>query len=104
MSDDGAVFAGENQSILIQSLDVPLVTMGELKHHPILLCNGKEENNRRPLYSWVMNNTWETNFKMDLGGISEFCYTMTLSDETDAEKAFAQMQEQSFGTYTLMIE
>lgn len=103
MSDEGAAIIGTNQSILIQSLDVPLIAMGELKHHPIRLCDNKEENNTRPLYSWVMNNTWETNFKMDLGGYGEFCYTLTLSPETVPEQAFHKMKEQALGIYTLML-
>ena len=43
--------------------DTPLIYMGEMKHHPIRLCDGGERNNHRPVYSWVMNNLWETNFK-----------------------------------------
>ena len=52
--------------------------MGEMESHPILLCDNKEENNKRPVYSWIMNNTWETNFKMDLSGFSEFRYGVRL--------------------------
>ena len=104
MSDYGVVFQGCDGSILIESKDVPLITMGQLKHHPILLCDQNPANNTRPLYSWIMNNTWETNFKLDLSGFSEFQYSLTLSDETDPEKAFQQMMEQSFGTYSFIIE
>lgn len=104
MSDDGIVFTGADQSILIQNLDTALITMGELKHHPITLCDGAQANNARPAYSWIMNNTWETNFKLDLGGYGEFCYCLSLSDETDPEKAFADMQEQTVGALALMVE
>ena len=104
MTDEGVVFSGKEQSISIISYDVPLVTMGELKHHSVKLCDGKEENNRRPLYSWVMNNMWETNFKLDLGGYSEFCYSLTLNDTVDAEEVFMEMKEREFETYALMID
>ena len=42
--------------------------MGQMQHHPIVLCDNRRENNQRPVYSWIMNNVWETNFKMDLSG------------------------------------
>ena len=66
----------ENGGVLIANRDVPLVYMGEMAHHPIRLCDGKPENNRRPVYAWVMNNTWETNFKMDLSGFCEYRFTL----------------------------
>ena len=68
MSDDGLAYVCPQGSALIASYDVPLFYFGEMAHHPIRLCDNREENNRRPVYSWVMNNTWETNFKMDLSG------------------------------------
>jgi hypothetical protein len=78
--------------------------MGELKHHPVLLCDNKEENNKRDVYSWIMNNTWETNFKMDLSGITEFCYTLDLIKTTDAEQSFKRMKDEGYGVVTFMID
>ena len=51
MSDDGLAFVGEDGSALIASRDVPLYYFGEMRHHPIRLCDNKPENNRRPVYS-----------------------------------------------------
>ena len=102
MSDNGMAFVGEKQSALIASRDVPLVYMGEMRHHPIRLCDNREENNARPVYSWVMNNTWETNFKMDLSGFCEFQYSLWLTDETDPEKAMAELAERSFDPYPMI--
>ena len=56
--------------------------MGPMEHHPIVLCDNREENNKRPVYSWIMNNTWETNFKMDLSGFGEFSYALELRENT----------------------
>ncbi|MDD7739600.1 MAG: hypothetical protein PUJ62_05950 [Lachnospiraceae bacterium] len=103
-SDDGLAFVGEKQSILVASRDVPLFYMGEMRHHPILLCDQKEENNRRPIYSWVMNNTWETNFKMDLSGFCEYQYSLWLSGETMPEKAMEELKEKTFDPYPLIVE
>ena len=102
MSDDGLAFVGEAGSVLVASRDVPLVYMGEMRHHPILLCDNKEENNQRPVYSWVMNNTWETNFKMDLSGFCEYQYSLWLSDETNPEKAMAELTERTFDPYPMI--
>ena len=82
--------------------DVPLVYMGEMAHHPIRLCDNRPENNGRPVYSWVMNNLWETNFKMDLSGFCSFQYTLWLSDETDPEQAMAELHERTFDPYPLI--
>ena len=51
MSDDGAARVDAQGSVLIAARDVPLVYMGSMQHHLIQLCNGKTENNDRPLYS-----------------------------------------------------
>lgn len=102
MSDYGMAFVGEKQTALIASRDVPLVYMGEMHHHPIRLCDNREENNARPVYSWVMNNTWETNFKMDLSGFCEYQYSLWLTEETDCEKAMDELCERSFDPYPMI--
>lgn len=104
ISDSGAAFIGKEKSAIINSLDVPLIAMGELKHHPIRLCDGKAENNQRLLHSWIMNNTWETNFKMDLGGYSEFCYILSLTETTNLSEVMEEIKEQEYGAMTLMME
>lgn len=101
--DNGLVYESKENTILIQTKDAPLIYMGELKHHPILLCDNKEENNKRDVYSWIMNNTWETNFKMDLSGIMEFNYTLNLIKTTDIEQSFKTMKDEGYGLVTFMI-
>ena len=59
--------------------------MGEMKHHSIKLCDGKLEYNDRDIYSWVMNNIWETNFKMDLSGYAEFRYSISLGEKREIQ-------------------
>ncbi len=102
MADDGIAFLHENGAALITTYDVPLVYMGEMRHHPIRLCENKPEDNRRPVYSWVMNNTWETNFKMDLSGFCEFQYSLTLSEPLTAEEAMETLQETALQPYVLI--
>ena len=102
MSDDGLAYVGSSGSLLVASPDVPLIYMGEMRHHPIRLCDGAEENNRRPAYSWVMNNLWETNFKMDLSGFGEYRYSLWLTPEADPEKAMDELHEHAFAPYTMI--
>lgn len=101
MTDEGIAYGGCAQ---IASPDVPLVYMGGMEHHPIRLCEGKAEDNERPIYSWVMNNNWETNFKMDLSGFCQFRYTLWLSEETDGEEAMGALRERTFDPYVLIVE
>ena len=103
MSDDGLAFVGAGGSALIASRDVPLYYFGEMRHHPIHLCDNRPENNRRPVYSWVMNNTWETNFKMDLSGFAEYQYTLWLSDESDPLRAVDELAERSFDPWAIIV-
>lgn len=101
--DNGLIYETKESTVLIQTKDAPLIYMGELRHHPILLCDNKAENNKRDVYSWIMNNTWETNFKMDLSGITEFCYTLELIKTTGAEQSFKTMKDEGYGIVTFMI-
>ncbi len=80
---NGIVFAGQPHLILTCP-DAPLVSMGTLKAHPIRLM-GEGDPNVDEVYSWVMNNFWETNFKASLGGFYQFHYTLALSEGTVPE-------------------
>lgn len=102
MSDDGIAILSSSGGAIIASRDVPLVYMGEMRHHPIRLCDGAAENNSRPVYSWIMNNTWETNFKMDLSGFGEYRYSLWLTEETNPEKAMEFLRNMTFDPYIIM--
>ncbi|MBS6194070.1 MAG: hypothetical protein KH828_00635 [Clostridiales bacterium] len=85
---NGIVLEGKEKMITVAVKDAPLVTFGNLEAKPIRLCNGKnEELNRSEIYSWVMNNFWETNFKVDLGGFYEFSYTISSQEKMKKEEA-----------------
>ena len=96
MADYGLLYQRGTQGILINMLDTPLIYMGQMCHHPILLCDNSEQNNRRPVYSWIMNNTWETNFRMDLSGFGEFRYGLELHDGMPEEN-LQRLQENDLG-------
>ena len=79
---NGIACIGENKSLIIAIKDAPLVTFGDLLAHQIELCSGEDTKlNHSTAFSWVMNNYWETNFKVDLGGFYEFQYTIYTTHE-----------------------
>ncbi len=100
----GVVYQGGKSSYGIGILDCPMVYMGEMKHHPITLCDNKAENNKRDLYSWIMNNNWETNFSIDLSGITEYRYSLNLLEETEPTACYEALEERVLGAVTLMKE
>ena len=102
--DTGVVYKNNKVNIEIQTLDAPMIYAGELKHHPILLCDNKEENNKRNIYSWIMNNIWETNFKMDLSGATEYCYSLTMSNFENVDDSFEHMRNSYNRIITFMIK
>lgn len=93
IADGGLVYHSEKGSILINTLDTPLLYMGKMEHHEIRLCDNREENNRRPVYSWIMNNTWETNFKMDLSGFGEFRYVLEAAEGMSAAAELERLKD-----------
>jgi hypothetical protein len=87
------VHQGLSGTLQIYAPDTPLVYMEEMRYHSIVLCDNKEENNQRDVYSWIINNTWETNFRMDLSGFNEFCYHLEVSDSASPQDCFTEMEE-----------
>ena len=104
MTDQGLAYTAPEGGAVIAVPDAPLLYMGDMAHHPIRLCEGKAEDNRRPVYSWVMNNNWETNFKMDLAGFAQFHYTLWLTDAQDGERAMDELRERTFDPVVLITE
>lgn len=72
---EGLGLIGHNYGIAIATPDTPLIQLGDLSHKPVRLheINNPLENNDY-IYSWTMNNFWETNFKATLGEVYEFEY------------------------------
>lgn len=103
IADEGLVYQFGQTGLLINTLDTPLLYQGQLKHHPIVLCDNKPENNARPVFSWVMNNTWETNFKTDLSGYGEFRYSLELHN-APLKANLARLAENDLETPSFLIE
>lgn len=80
--DTGIMYLDDNKlGMGICLKDTPLVVVGDLENHPIELFTEKMNyKNGAMLYSWIMNNFWETNFKVDLSGFYEFDYSIFLQE------------------------
>ena len=44
-----------------------------------------------PLYAWLMNNFWETNFKASLGGFHQYRFTLAATEEESPQAWFRQL-------------
>ena len=48
-------------------------------------------SNTSEVYSWIMNNFWETNFKASLGGFYQFHYELAIGNKGNIEDSFEQL-------------
>ena len=93
----GMAFCSGAGSVIVATPDLPLITLGQLEVHKPSLCGAKDLKNVDEVYAWVMNNFWETNFKVSLGGFGQYRYTLLSSEETKPEKAIESAREASTG-------
>lgn len=102
---NGVVWEGEKGGVSVAIKNAPLVTLGELEAGPIRLCNGADEKkNRGEVYSWVMNNFWETNFKAETGGFYEYTYVLTSTENKDVQKAFLHCEAENEGLLSFYVK
>lgn len=86
--DNGFCLKNKNHHLFVSMKDTPLVTFGPLESSLVELCNKKSaRKNKEVLYSWAMNNFWETNFKVDLSGFYELDYAVYLIQQENVEAA-----------------
>lgn len=105
--DTGILYRDQAGTGLAISLkDAPLVTLGDLAHHPIHLCDEQSRaKNQADLYSWVMNNFWETNFKVDLSGFYEFAYSLTMASAVPDMATWDQhLKEEDQGLIAIQVD
>ena len=79
----------EDHTVMVELPDAPMIAMGGLEPHAIRLMGDPLCKNTDPVYAWVMNNYWETNFKADLGGFHQYHYALRIVDSTDVKECFS---------------
>ncbi|MDF0480003.1 hypothetical protein OL233_06820 [Vagococcus sp. PNs007] len=101
--DNGLTFTNGKNSLVVALKDTPLITLGGLESHPIELCQlSSAVKNNELVYSWPMNNFWETNFKVDLAGFYEFRYSLFLTAHSESpEKVLTEAAEVNEGILTI---
>ena len=87
---NGICWVGSDSTLLIEMRDAPMISMGTLLPHDIRLAGDPLVQNTDRVYAWVMNNFWETNFKVSLGGFYTFHYSLKLLKETDPRNVLAE--------------
>lgn len=80
----GAALVGPKSGLAWTTLDAPLVHLDQ----PKLWKYSTTIDPRGPLFSWLTNNKWETNFRLTCGGRFEFRYLLQASaDLNDPQRA-----------------
>ena len=83
---------------------MPLVSFGEGKTEPVTLCDGHDSAlNKASIFSRIMNNFWETNFAVDLGGWHEFRYFLTVSPPDSPENQLRKCAAAAMGLPVLSL-
>ena len=101
---NGVLRKGKGFDLLLCCPDTPLVSFGAQQKGPVALCDGQSAAlNRAEIFSRVMNNYWETNFAVDLGGWHEFRYTVALEAPADPETQFRRCAALSTGLPVLEL-
>lgn len=89
----GAALAGKECGLAWATLDAPMVQLGKLR----LWTYSTQIEPTGPLYSWLTNNKWETNFRLSCGGAYDFRYVLQLGRAfADARQAAAQARALSY--------
>lgn len=95
---NGVLWNQDKKQVAVITKDAPLITLGGLEAKPIVLCDGNDkERNQSMVYSWVMNNYWETNFKVNLGGFYEFAYTILAERDKSPNEMFELCEAENEG-------
>nr|WP_207941278.1 hypothetical protein [Enterococcus sp. DIV2402]MBO0464580.1 hypothetical protein [Enterococcus sp. DIV2402] len=100
--NNGLTFTNGQQGLVIAVKDTPLITLGTLESHLVNLCSADTAwKNKEVIYSWPMNNFWETNFKVDLSGFYEFDYQLFLMSNQSSEDLLEKAAELNEGILTI---
>ncbi len=70
----GFVLSGDQLGIAVNALDTPMMTVNGLK----LWDYSKVADTTGPVYSWLTNNKWETNFRTQCAGYLESRYVIEI--------------------------
>ena len=92
--DRGVILEGNNSAIAINTLDTPMISIGDIK-----LWNFTTQiENKGSMFSWILNNKWETNFRTDCSGYIESRYIVSFSNNLKDSKQELETHDVSIVT------
>ncbi len=94
---NGLAFTRKDSTLILVCQDAPLISMGSLEAHPIRLMGEEGPSNQDEVYSWIMNNFWETNFRVDLGGFYQFHYELAVREKMEPARALLEAEAMNEG-------
>ncbi|QNK59563.1 glycoside hydrolase [Paenibacillus sp. PAMC21692] len=102
----GAALCGPQSGVVIAMPDTPLVQVGKLDYEDRLLSGHPELALRHPqLYTWLMSNYWETNFKASVEGFYEFGYRVAWGEAlSDPDKALIRCEQLALGLIAFRVD
>ena len=107
LAQRGVGLLHDSYGISISTVDTSLVYVSPLKYENAKKLYHKDYVNPHDyeLYSWVMNNVWETNFKASLGGFIEFNYSIQWgANVSTCESLIEKTNEMDLGFITYRID
>jgi alpha-mannosidase len=89
--------SNENFGVTLAPIDAPLIEVGDIRADATVSGWVRNLEPSQAIYSYVMNNYWETNYKAEQPGITRFHYSILLHGKYDQGKAeqFGIEQSQS---------
>jgi len=101
----GIMWNDEDFGIAVAMQDSALLRMGALDITSPAVCSQNEQDNHRPVFAWLMNNFWETNFKASLGGFHEFGFSITShKDMNNPSTAEQKIKQLSLGVLPISLD
>jgi hypothetical protein len=73
--------------VTLSTVDAPLIQMGEIRSDPIVAGWVEKAEPSATLYSYVMNNYWETNYRAAQDDEVSFRYSVAAHGPFDEERA-----------------
>ncbi len=82
-----ADISNENFGVTLAPIDAPLIQVGDIRADATVSGWVRKLEPSQTLYSYVMNNYWETNYKAEQPGVTRFQYSIFPHGKYDQTKA-----------------
>lgn len=91
--------SNEHRGITLATIDAPFVELGEMTAESWMSSKGNQwsehTNSSSQIFSWIMNNSWHTNYKAEQEGVAIFRYALLPHKQFDYLNVYKFGIEQS---------